>query len=798
VNEFESDSAVLAKALALSGQERIKYLDEACAGRDALRGEIESLLDTAARAHSFLDHSPLGSVEDAPEIDDVQPGTVLDGYEIGAQVGEGGMGAVYRAEQREPLARSVAIKVIKPGMDSRSVLARFRAEQRTLGRLSHPNIAQVFGAGMTKLGRPYFVMELIGGLTLTDWCRTLQPSRAVRMSVFRAVCEGVGHAHRRGFIHRDLKPGNVLVQDLDGQPVPKIIDFGIARAIADEGHANTRITMRGGILGTPEYMAPEQRVGDAQVDTRADVYALGVMLVEMLTGAPPERRGDASLVGTGLRGELDWIARRCLEPDRESRYGSVDALLADLGNLAAGLPVSAGPTAVRRRVRAFVRRHRVQVSAIALIFLALAIGLSAALAALARERAQARRAISATEFLREMFARIDPEVARTRDRTLLRDVLDEAASRLDSSAVDPLVEADLRSIVGRGYAVLGEIRAAEPHLARALLLGRDILGADAIETLLLQSHLSNVLKDLGRLDEAESMARQNVEGARSRYGEASNEWLGARNNLASILIRAREFTEARSILEDVLARRESRDGVDAESVIVVLSNLATIESEEGRHEDAARLRRRQLVLSRRHHGNEHPRTLTALINYATSLERLERTEDRPQVLELREEALALARAVHGPSHLGTFAAMNNLASLYRTLGRRTEAAWLLEEIIDRAPATLGEGHIAVVAARKNLADVCADDGRLKEAFAQMELAMRGAWESLPERHPLRGVTVVESARILSRLGRTREAIALLDEKLPEMQRILGGEDPLGATSLRRELATDTDPKPSAP
>jgi tetratricopeptide (TPR) repeat protein len=399
--------------------ERQEFLDGACAGDAALRAEVESLLEASVRAGSFLEPpaAPPGATVDAPGVSE-RPDTVIGPYKLVQMLGEGGMGAVFMAQQTEPIKRLVALKLIKPGMDTRQVIARFEAERQALALMEHPNIAKVFDAGTTELGRPYFVMELVKGVPITRYCDQHRLTPRQRLELFIPVCQAVQHAHQKGIIHRDLKPSNVLVASFDDKPVPKVIDFGIAKAAGQSLTEKTLITGFGVVVGTLEYMSPEQaELNQLDIDTRSDIYSLGVLLYELLTGSTPLEKSrlkaaamlevlrlireeeppkpSARLSTTDempsvaanrglepkklsgvVRGELDWMVMKCLEKDRNRRYETANGLAMDVQRYLADEPVQACPPSATYRLRKFARRNKVglAIAGMILFFLVLLAG----------------------------------------------------------------------------------------------------------------------------------------------------------------------------------------------------------------------------------------------------------------------------------------------------------------------------------------------------------------------------------------------------------------------------------------
>src|SRR5579859_845124 len=493
------EESIFGQALEIeSVAERAAFLDRACGDNQALRAEVEALLRASERSGDLLD-LPENQVltTDLPAIE--RPGTVIGPYKLLEQIGEGGMGTVWMAEQTDPIQRRVAVKVVKEGMDSRQVLARFEAERQALALMEHPNIAKVLDAGKTPSGRPYFVMELVKGQPITKYCDEKRLGVRERLELFGDVCRAVQHAHQKGIIHCDLKPSNVLVAPYDGKPVVKVIDFGVAKATGQRLTDKTLFTGFGALVGTPEYMSPEQaEVNNQDIDTRSDVYALGVLLYELLTGSTPltrKRVKDAALLevlrvireeepprpSTRLseskaslpsisaqrqtepakltklvRGELDWIAMKALDKDRNRRYETANGLAMDVERYLADEPVLACPPSAAYRVRKFVRRYRSTVTvAAAMVVLVLAATVvsawQAVRATLAEEKTgkalvAARDTLDAVmdDVVATMFAK-QPELDDS-EKEFLRKVL----AQYESVAAQVEQTADNRSLRAKG------------------------------------------------------------------------------------------------------------------------------------------------------------------------------------------------------------------------------------------------------------------------------------------------------------------------------------------------------------
>ncbi len=438
-----NEETLFQQALSRPRDERAAFLDQACAGRPELLAAVAALLAAHEKSGNILDRAQAETAGSAPgpaltdtadggasvpddastAATDYQPkseaGIVIAGrYTLQEKIGEGGMGEVWVAKQTEPVKRRVALKLIKTGMDSKAVLARFEQERQALAILDHPNIAKVFDGGLTPTGQPFFVMELVNGLSLSRFCDEARLTTDERLELFVTICQAVQHAHQKGVVHRDLKPANILVTIIDGKPVPKVIDFGVAKAVAGRLTDRSMSTQFGAVIGTFEYMSPEQTgFSGVDIDTRADIYSLGVILYELLTGLRPFdgkrlrcaaltemiriiREEEPSKPSTRLstddslpsmaalrqieprkltallRGELDWVVMKCLEKHRERRYETANALARDIERYLADETVEARPPSTRYRLTKFLRRNRGPVLAGSLVLLALVGGMA--------------------------------------------------------------------------------------------------------------------------------------------------------------------------------------------------------------------------------------------------------------------------------------------------------------------------------------------------------------------------------------------------------------------------------------
>jgi serine/threonine protein kinase/Tfp pilus assembly protein PilF len=862
-----NERSIFMEALELGDpQERAEFLRRACNGDERLRERVEALLRSHRAENSFvLDRVPavdLSATADLPPA--AEPvGTVIGPYKLREQIGEGGMGVVYVAEQTQPVRRKVALKIIKPGMDTKQVIARFEAERQALAMMDHPNIARVHDGGATESGRPYFVMELVRGIPITEYCDRERLSIADRLELFVLVCRSVQHAHQKGIIHRDLKPSNILVTVIDGVAVPKVIDFGVAKATGASLTERTLYTAFQQFIGTPLYVSPEQAdLAGMDVDTRSDIYSLGVLLYELLTGTTPfdqdtfrpaaldemrriireqeppkpstrlsslgatratvsdNRQADARQLDRAVRGELDWIVMKALEKDRRRRYETANDFAADVMRYLTGHPVAAGPPSAGYRLRKFVRRNKGPVAAglalAALLVLGTvgtSIGLVWALRAETKAKEEAAVAKAVNDFLLEdLLAEAAPEKNARAKKVTVEELLGRAAARIVGKfAQQPTVEAEIRLTIGKTYVALGDFTAAQPHLERALKIGRGALGEEHHRTLHFMNDLGTLYMDQGKSAQAEPLLTKALEARRRALGEEHPETLVSMNNLATL-----HSSRAEPLLLRILEVRRRALGEEHPDTLVSMNNLAVLYRQQHRNAEAEPLLFRTLEIRRRVRGEEHPDTLISTHNLASLyLEQGRLAQAEPLLIKALEgrrhalteehldtltsmaqlaglylqqgqfaqaepllvKALEGRRRARGEEHPDTLSSMNDLASLYLKKGQFARAEPLLVKTLEISRRERGEEHPDTLRSMNDLAFLYQRQGRLALAEPLLVKVLEICRRTQGERHPNTLVCMQNLAAIYWSTGQLERSVPLFEEALKRRQTELGPDHP---------------------
>jgi tetratricopeptide (TPR) repeat protein len=743
-------------------------------------------------------------------------GSIVGRYRIIRLIGEGGMGAVYEAEQERP-HRTIALKVIRPGLSTPELLRRFEQESEALGRLQHAGIAQIHEAGTADAGfgpQPYFAMEFIRGRSLREYIKERHLNTRDRLEVMAKVCEAVHHAHQRGLIHRDLKPGNILV-DETGQP--KILDFGVAR-VTDSDTRATLHTYVGEIVGTLPYMSPEQVLADPlEIDRRSDVYALGVILYELLADRLPYtisrklheavqtiREEDPlplSSISPAYRGDIETIVAIALEKDKSRRYASAAALAADIQRYLNDEPVIARPPSVTYQVQKFARRHKALVTGVAAVFVVLVAGIIGTtwqaaratqernLAVAEKQRADTEAAIAkaVNEFLQnDLLAQASANM-QARPNTKpdpdlkVRTALDRAAMRIASRfEQQPLVEASIRQTIGSTYRDLGVYPEAEQQIGRALDLRRRVLGKEHPSTLASMSGLGQVYLLEGKYAQAEPLLTNVRAYGRRVWGEAHPDTLLAMNDLAELYRLQGKYEQAEPLILEVLNAQRRSAGEEHPDTLETMNNLGVLYRLQAKYDQAEPLYTRILDVRRRTLGEEHPETLVT----GNDLALLYRYQGRYAEAEaLFLMVVEVMRRVLGEEHLETLISMGNLGIVYFSQRKYEQTEPLFTMVMEIKRRVLGVEHPETLTSLNNLAVLFVAQGRYTQAEALYNQVVNIQDRVLGEEHPNSLASMNGLAKLYQRRGKYAQGEALLTKALEIQRRVLGQEHPATLASM---------------
>ena len=824
--------SIFEHAIALDGDERDAYLRVACGNDAKLLAEARAMLDADASGDALFDRgvraalgedAVLSATQGATPVTDVAAESILGPYHLIEKIGEGGMGEVWLAEQREPVRRRVAVKIIRRGMDSAQVVARFQAERQALALMDHPAIARVFDAGTSPRGRPYFVMEYIHGLPITEHCDRERMTTRERIALFLRVCEGVQHAHQKGIIHRDLKPSNVLITSQNGKALPKIIDFGVAKATEQRLTEETMDTELGVLIGTPEYMSPEQACPDTRdIDTRTDVYALGVLLYELLVGelpfdarrlrqagfdeirrqirevdppTPSRRVSTLSVERTGasakargtepaalkrqLRGDLDWITMRALEKERARRYNSPNELAADLARHIANEPVLASPPSRAYRARKFVRRHRVGVSfvvalAVLLIGFVVALGVQAGRIARQRDRANQNAAELelVTAFQAQQLSGIKPEVIGSR---LRQSLVDERRAALEHAEADPdgieqtmaaldeaLLHIDFNNLAVQTF----HENVFDPALTT---IDAQFSDQPLMRARLLQS-VADSMWEAGLSQLAEAPQTEALLLRRTLLGDLHPDTLVSIEHLARDSIESKGGGVA--LYREVVEGRTRVLGPDHPDTLRVMADLGNRLAHMSRYDEGVALLREALERSEQELGVDDP--VTIYVRSRLGL-RLGHQGLSREAVPIMREAYETALRVLGPQHRITLESADELGGLLWRVDRLDEAEPFIRQTLERYRTIYGDHHRLTIDAISLLAVLLEGQGRLEECEQLTQATLETARRFF---EPDSGQVLVSQHNlgfVQYKLGRFEEAEANLREVL-ELRRQKIGDD----------------------
>jgi len=764
----------------------------------------------------------------------------IGAYRILDVLGEGGMAVVYLAEQSEPVKRRVALKIVKLGMDSKQVVARFESERQALAVLDHPNIAKIFDGGITDSGRPYFVMEQVQGIPITDYCDNYRLSTTERVELFATVCSAVQHAHHKGLIHRDLKPSNLLVGVVGGNPQVKIIDFGIAKATGTSFNEQTLVTKIGQIIGTPQYMSPEQAdITGLDVDTRTDIYSLGVVLYELLVGVVPLdltaigerairhalREKDPPKPSTGiadlgdtkeeiakarntdpdnlrrqLRGDLDWVVMRAIAKDRTRRYETANAFAMECRRFLNSEPVLARPPSTGYVLRRLIKRNQATSIAVCVALLAILAGAIAATVGMMRAQeaenaaemeADATKAIN--EFLQQTMGAASPwSGGLGRDVTIL-EALDAAVARIDESFGDqPLIAAELRDTIGRTYLRLAQYDKADPLLQSSLEVRRALLGDEHQDVAESFRRLGELRREQGMTGEADKLIGRAVDSYRKLFDEGHPNVVDALAAHALVMSRQARYDEAVNVAREVLRHRREFYGDEHPQVALALNDLGWFHILDGQWDESEMLLRETEQIYSTILKNARPQEKAAIQNLMTlSLSNLGtalRLQGKLAEAErIYRRTLETNRRLLGDVHPRI---VDNLLGLAAVLGDRgedfDEALRLTREAVELQRQVQGDNSAEYAGDLQYLATVLNQKGDYDEALVVNREAVEiyrqldAEGNGLPDWY----------ASVLNNTGLTLMNKAEYEEALPYLQEsidvydTLSGGDPANAANAR--------------
>jgi serine/threonine protein kinase/tetratricopeptide (TPR) repeat protein len=755
---------------------------------------------------------------------------ISEKYKLLEELGSGGMGVVYKAEQLKPVKRSVALKIIKLGMDTRQVIARFETERQALAVMDHPNIAKVFDGGATETGRPYFVMELVRGIPITKYCDKHKLAIKERLELFIQVCQAVQHAHQKGVIHRDLKPSNILVVVQEDKPVPKIIDFGIAKATEHSLTERTLFTEQGQLIGTPEYMSPEQaEMSGLDVDTRTDIYSLGVILYELLIGMlpfdprslreagfgeiqriiretePPKastrlsslgdtqtsianlRKTDPSSLKRELKGDLDWITVKAMAKDRTQRYASSSEFGADIEKFLRNEPVTAGRPSASYRMKKYIRRHKTGVVAATLVGIAMLIGIAGTSLGLlkakqaervAREEAETAKQI--TDFLVELFEVTDPSESRGNTVTA-REILDKGADKINRDLEgQPLVRARMMNIMGKVYHSLGLYDVATPLLKEGLALREQVLGPESKEVAASLESVGILLQRTGQYEEARPILERALAIREKICMPVDPAVASALNNLANLMADVGENERAKQLYERSIAVWEEASGPDHIDVTAPMNNLALLLQTMGDFEEAQALYERCLTIKERELEPDHPELATTLHNLGMLANQLGDTEEARSYYE---RALVIDEKALGPDHPDFADTLRSLAIVYANEGNLEEALPLFERVLAIDEKAFGPENDRVGSDVSNLGHLNLHMGNYETARKFLERGKAIKERVLGPDHYLIANDLDALAMLNRKTDSPDAARQLFERALTIREQALGPEHPMVATSL---------------
>jgi serine/threonine protein kinase/Tfp pilus assembly protein PilF len=791
-------------------------MNESPANDSESRRERELIEEALEEAFNGGQTPPTADPTDSDTPGSAQPPPdSFTGYELVGEIHRGGQGVVYQALQKAT-RRKVAIKALREGpFAGPRDKARFEQEVQILGQLKHPNIVAIHHSGEAA-GHHFFVMDYIAGQPLDVFMASEVRSIDDTLRLFAKICEAINAAHLRGAIHRDLKPSNIRIDENDE---PHILDFGLAKVTAEHLTDESKpraVTVTGQFLGSLPWASPEQAAGSsANVDVRTDVYSLGVILYQMLTGrfpydvvgnmrdvlnniltADPAR---PSTLRRQVNDEVETIVLKCLSKERERRYQTAGELARDVGHYLAGEPIAAKRDSGWYVLRKTLRRHRLPVTATAVILVVLAASaITLSVMRSGQQRLQ-QQAETISSFLESILSAVDPRVAKGHDVTVLREVLDQAANSIDREFEDqPLTAARLRHTIGNTYVALGLYDDAEPHLTRAVELRSRLIGEESPETLLSLMSLTALLNKQGRYEDAERLTRQALDIRRRVLGEYDPDTMAAATALASIYESQGRYDEAESLFLETLENQRQALGESDPATLRTLTGLAVLYEQSGRLDEAERMHIKVLEIKRRALGEEDLETLVSVNNLGLVYLGQGRLEEAERMFQ---QTLDVQRRVLGPNHQDTVGTMTNLGGTYIRWGRYDEAERSYLDVLRVQRDTLGDSHPDTLSSMGNLGGLYVVQGRYGEAEPLLVEAMESQPGVLGGTHPDTLRTTTNLGQLYSELGRYAEAEPLMSRTLALHRSTLGAEHPdtliamgnLGELYVKQERYTEARP-----
>lgn len=787
---------------------------------------VKRLLEVGAEAHYVVPEEDVPSAASVGALME-KPGTRIGRYKLLRVLGEGGMGIVYLAQQTEPVKREVALKVIKPGMDSKRVIARFEAEQQALALMEHPHVARVHDAGLTPSGRPYFVMEHVKGIPITEYCDKHKMNIEERLRIFLHVCEAIQYAHQKGIIHRDIKPSNILVTVEGGEAAPKVIDFGVARAISQPLTNRTFHTEQGQLVGTPEYMSPEQvDLSNQDIDTRTDVYSLGILLYELITGILPfdpqtlrergidgvrkviceqepqtpstklsrtsiaestksaqRRRTDLRQLQRKLQGDLDWITLKALEKDRTHRYTSADELAGDIRRHLNQEAVMAARPSLTYKARKFVRRNRALVTGLVAVLVVLLAGIIVSLIFAFRAKRIGEEATAVAEFLLEdVFGAIDP-YSHGSPQISVKEILDAASQKVPSKFENtPLYEASVRKILGARYFQIDETEEAEHHLKRSLEIFTRELGREDLRTVEVLDQLGRLFWGRWRYREAEQYLSEALRGKRRLLGSEHPDTVGAVGWLGWTYSAQGRTKEAESLLAEAYETARRTIGNNNTTTLEYMYKYGGALLFRGKYDEAERVLHDALELLQEEQIPFDPFRVyhTALLGCLYS-----RKGRYKEVEEMLSKTLAISRDAWGEHSSATCHCVAAMAENYARQGLIDEAEELMLDAVHRGEQTDVPHPEIALETKPYIGFFYLWQRRYNEAERYVGEALEASLDSYGEDHPITFLCMVALGMVYREQGRYDRAETQLTKAVEFAQDYCGNQSVRTADAMHQ-------------